>query len=184
MDILLNNEPTNTAIVLLLNPSSTGREHVFFSVPWDMVNDVDATTKNVISILFRNNSLDQNCFTFDRLIILNLFSYYSSKPRELGPVYFKRKPCCFYKNIKTISKTIKNTKGEQIFIGWGNIDAIWQLKVVNKVLDILLKNNKSNVQMQTKHSKSFKPTPISDLKGFNKSNLTNGVSPLHGLFWK
>ena len=160
LDILLNNEPSKTAIVLLLNPSSTGREHIFFGVPWNMVNDVDATTKNVISILLRNNSLDQNCFTFDRLIVLNLFSYYSSKPRELGPIYFKRKPCCFHENIKTISKTIKNTKGEQIFIGWGNIDAIWQLKVVNKVLDILSKNNKSNVQMQTKHRKSFKSGEI------------------------
>ena len=113
-----------------------------------------------------------------------MFSYYSSKPRELGPIYFKRKPCCFHENIKTISKTIKNIKAKHVFIGWGNIDTIWQLKVVNKVLNILDNINIKNVQIQTISNKTFIPVPISDLKGFNKSNLTNGVSPLHGLYWK
>ena len=70
-----------TAIVILKNPASTCKDHIFFSTSLSDVYDVDKTTSHIINTLFVNGT------PYDKIITLNLFPYYDNIPATINSVY-------------------------------------------------------------------------------------------------
>ncbi len=126
LDLSFNNgvSKETIAVVIMMNPSSTARENIFYHVPLSKINDVDETTRNVIEKLADVGiNYDKGINTvppnrFNRIILLNLFPYYSSQPHELKKIYQDTSNSSYYLNINTIDEVMKNYPNAVYFCGW------------------------------------------------------------------
>ena len=110
-----------TAIVILKNPASTCKDHVFFSTSLKDVYDVDKTTSHIINTLFANAT------PYDKIITLNLFPYYDNIPVTINSVYknLSTAPHISYQtNLTKIVSILQNNSGADVFCAWGGCSKI------------------------------------------------------------
>ena len=126
LDLSFKKEATDekTAVVIMMNPSSTAKANVFYHVPLLEINDVDDTTRKVIKTLACNQikydkSIKRKPPTqFDRIVFLNLIPYYCSQPYELKPIYLDSSDSSYYLNYQTIDKIMKELPEATYFCAW------------------------------------------------------------------
>ena len=120
LDLEFNLNRHNVAIVILMNPSTTGKQHLFFNINLKDVTDVDATTRNVIRCLVKNQVRIKNkqSVSFDHLIILNLFPYYSSQPEQIYKIYRNSLEQTYQINMAVIRSIIDKYPKASYFLGW------------------------------------------------------------------
>lgn len=140
LDAVFSQNVGRTAIVIMLNPSSTGKANIFFNVNFSNLTDVDETTFKVLETLTTNNSISNSVGgSFDRIIILNLYPYFSSNPRDIKKVFRNGiNNQCYELNMKEISRVINNNQNATIVCAWGKSFA--RKKETNRIVKILQKN--------------------------------------------
>ena len=132
-----------TAIVILKNPASTCKDHIFFSTSLSDVYDVDKTTSHIINTLFVNGT------PYDKIITLNLFPYYDNIPATINSVYknLLTAPHISYQtNLTKIASILQNNSGADVFCAWGQSSGISDViynKAIVDVVGILLANKVS-----------------------------------------
>ena len=143
---------SETAVVIMMNPSSTAKQYVFSHVPLKETQDVDATTRNVIKRLSLNGidfatSLGKTPgMKFSRIIFLNLIPYYSSKTYELNKIYFDRVHSheSYSLNLTIIGQIFGQFPTAHYFCGWTKkskhfdfaIEDVRQLMVAAKLQNV------------------------------------------------
>lgn len=115
-----------TAIVLLLNPSSTARAHVFCNAEFERIEDVDRTTNNVLRVLYNGVNVEgrANAQKYSKVIFCNLFPYMTPNTKDLNVIYgngggdyLNMAEMC--KNFLIMEHTIKDNPDADVFCGWG-----------------------------------------------------------------
>ena len=164
-----------TAIIFLLNPSSTAKEFVFYpsviSNPL-LCNDVDLTTSNVIDSLHN--------IGYNKIYLLNLFPYFDSKPSSLDAIYSVAGLATnqsYIDNLREIDNVLSGNKGSDVFIAWGKDISINQQLFLTAKIDVINKLVSSGFsQASIKTSKN---------NGFTSVKLTLNQSiddAIHGRF--
>lgn len=162
LDVTLGNPSSKTAIVFLLNPSSTAKVRVF--CPNQVQNlfnyvDVDMTTNHVLGVMNQHN--------YQRVYLLNLFPYFDGKPASLDvifPLAGLASNQSYQTNLRHIKGVLMNNPSSDVYIAWGkdvDIDPKLFAKAKSDVIDELYNANFNSVQIKTgKNSKSFQPVKI------------------------
>lgn len=150
----------------MLNPSSLCKQKLYFNIKTEKICDIDQTTFNVI-----NNLL----YSYDDLIILNLYPYYSSNPQDLEFVKEAKrfKKVCLRNNRKFIKKLIKNKNKSDIYCAWGKTKPNSDVEI-SFIKKMLLKYDINKVKCKTKSKGQFV---------FANINSKQFINNIHGLFW-
>lgn len=107
-----------TLIIIMKNPSSTGISKLFYkNIPFQSLNDVDKTTSHIINKFYKK---------YYRLIILNIFPYFTSNPKCLDQVYCLNNNLTLNKSFKKNLEEIKsilnkyNKYKPDLLLAWGD----------------------------------------------------------------
>lgn len=155
-----------TAIAILLNPSSTGNAGIFYNVPFQNWTDFDRTTVNVMNKLQSN----QNYGPYQRIITLNVYPYYSTKPNVLRNLYYKTNNNVV--NQSWIKQTIQNNSSADIYIAWGKKHVYTTDFLI--IVNILSQFGINDVYGKNRRSGNFVKIPL--------NRLTKNAF-YHGLMW-
>lgn len=164
-----------TAIVFLLNPSSTAKEYVFS--PGTILNpllcnDVDQTTINVLDALCKAE--------YSKIFLLNLFPYFDSKPRSLEVIYPSATLATnksYQDNLREIGIVLSANKGSDVFIAWGKDISMNQNLFSKAKIDAigeLVKFGFTKATIKTSKNASFTSVPLTS------KQISNAI---HGKFF-
>ncbi len=147
------NDYKNELCVILKNPSKANK------------TKCDKTVKNVCEVVYNNK--------YKKLIILNLFPYYSTEVKGLKAFFISSD---YYKEMSINIKNIKRycNKDIDIVYAWGKID--FCKNIYNQIIEILISEIKGNIFY----------VECKDCNNKNCNNKNHGSIryPLHGLKWK
>lgn len=152
-----------TAVVILMNPSSTAKETVFYDLPLANITDIDSTTYHIIDVLINKRiKLDEENHKFDKLVILNLFPYYSANPKDLGAIISQNKcRTALLLNELIISNTINQYKNSYFFCGWGKNPAIKsEINYIKQKFLTICHANAQNIYCMKFGKKDFEKMPL------------------------
>lgn len=138
VDFNTNNNGLN-AIVFLLNPSSTGKQNIFYNVNALEINDVDLTTNAVIDRL--HNEIGNNGIPkYQTIGILNLFPYFDSKPSSINMIYGNA-PLntiqSYVNNMNEIDRILHAYCSADIYLAWGKDVSVQQNILNNAKQDVV-----------------------------------------------
>lgn len=159
----------NPVVVIMKNPSKTcnnmpsGNQIITKKASLKKCH-IDRTTGIVLRKLFY--------LGYDEIIILNLYSYYSTNPLNINSVYYSPNtlPNIFYQNNNLITYFLNNYRGN-IICAWGSNSGI-QLNGYNSQINTIMTAFNSNHNLL-----EFDATTKAFLQ-------LSSVYPLHGLKWK
>ena len=86
LEIPFKCEADDIIFVVMLNPSSSAKAHVFYNIPFAKIEDIDSTTNNVLSILNKSLILNGKSIVVKKVILFNLFPYFSPSPRDINVI--------------------------------------------------------------------------------------------------
>ena len=137
----LNTKDGEEIIVIMLNPSTSAKAHVFYGVGFADLQDIDETTNNVLSVLKKGISLNNKKIQVSNVFLLNLFPYFSPSPKDLNTIdgvdAFEE---CI--NMLVVESCLREHKNSCVLVGWGKggaggIDKQIHKTAIKKVKDLL-----------------------------------------------
>lgn len=161
LDVTLGNPSSKTAIVFLLNPSSTAKARVFHPNQVQILSnyvDVDMTTNHVLCVMNQHN--------YQRVFLLNLFPYFDGKPESLDvvfPLTGLASNQSYQTNLQHIKGVLMNNPSSAVYIAWGkdvHIDQELFKKAKSDVIDELCNANFNSVQIKTGKKSKFQTITI------------------------
>ena len=111
-------ESHEDVLVIMLNPSSSAKAHVFYNVPFANLEDIDKTTNNVLNILHRGINLSKVNTKFKSVTLLNLFPYFSPNQRDIDVIY-GASVSARARNEQIIDQCLKKHTNGIVLVGWG-----------------------------------------------------------------
>lgn len=148
LDIPFVNKEGDKVIVIMLNPSSSAKANVFYGVPFSKLTDIDGTTNNVLSILAKGIYLGEAKRNIKRVVILNLFPYFSPNPKDINVIDLWN-AVENQVNLKIIKTCLTDCNDSIVLVGWGmggigGIDRSIHKSAIGKIKDILKNNHPQN----------------------------------------
>ena len=153
-------------IVIMLNPSSSAKAHLFYGVSFANLEDIDATTNNVLNILSNTKGivLDGKSLKIRSVTLLNLFPYFSPNQRDINVIY-SASYAEMVKNENEIAYCLSQSDNGIVLVGWGtpvtnglNRNAYKQQ--IDKIKQMLHYYNCRCYEYDTKSSKFIRFDPI------------------------
>lgn len=115
-----------TAIVILMNPSSSAKARIFCNSKFDELEDIDRTTNNVLKALYNGVVVEgkKEIQKYSKVIFCNLFPYMTPNSKDLNVIYGDNNgnylniaEMC--KNFLIMKHTIIDTADADVLCGWG-----------------------------------------------------------------
>lgn len=148
-------------VIIMLNPSSSARQHVFYKVDFKDLTDIDKTTNNVLSIFGqRQNGVkiqekgEISFVNVKKVILLNLFPYFSPNQKELNAIHPKALTE-MRKNLIFIDFYLRGSN--KVFVGWGKaikggLSRSLYIRTIKEMKSLLAKRGNSCFHYDSKQS--------------------------------
>ena len=147
----------------MLNPSSSAKARVYYNVPFAGLEDIDATTNNVLELLQKGITLDDSTIKVRSVTLLNLFPYFSPNQRDINVIYSASSTEMIV-NEKEIDYCLSQGSNGIVLVGWGapvtqGLLRIYYKPQIDTIKQMLQRYNSNCYEYDVKMSKfiSFNP---------------------------